>query len=135
MPGRSNSPRHASRDASRGNFRSNQSRGPSAGTTGRTRGTRPTREAHCRWPVGRHAMILAFSGFADLPRWVGWRNQSRGDRTTKVPYSPHGGPAKANDPATWGTLDAAETWARRHVNGDGGGIGIELGDLGNGRSL
>jgi hypothetical protein len=80
-------------------------------------------------------MTAAFDPFADLPRWVAWRNERRGDRTTKVPHSPHGGPAKADDPATWGTRAEAEARARRLVNGEGGGIGIELGDLGGGTAL
>ena len=73
--------------------------------------------------------------FADDPRWVAWRNEVRdgakpGDKPTKVPYSPGGGRAKADDPATWGTKHSAEQLAKRLVNGRGGGIGIELGDLG-----
>ena len=80
-------------------------------------------------------MIAAFDCYADLPHWVVWRNENRDGRTTKVPYSPHGGPAKANRPSTWGTRSEAETRAHCLVNGTGGGIGIELGDLGNGTSL
>src|ERR1051325_2844125 len=72
-------------------------------------------------------------------RWVGWRNEPRADdpaKLTKVPYSPHtGAKAEANDPRTWNTRSAAEAWARQHVNGMGGGIGIELGDLGDGTAL
>src|SRR4051794_37366073 len=80
-------------------------------------------------------MIAAFDQFTELPRWVAWRNEKRGDRATKVPHSPHGGPAKADDPRTWGSRSEAEARARRVVNGEGGGIGIELGDLGDGTSL
>jgi primase-polymerase (primpol)-like protein len=39
---------------------------------------------------------------ADESRWVAWRNELRGKRFTKVPYSPSGKRAKADDPATWG---------------------------------
>jgi hypothetical protein len=80
-------------------------------------------------------MTAAFDQLADQPRWVAWRNERRGDRTTKVPHSPAGGLAKANDPRTWGTRSEAEARARNLVNGEGGGIGIELGDLGDGTSL
>jgi hypothetical protein len=80
-------------------------------------------------------MTAAFDLLAYQPRWVAWRNERRGDRTTKVPHSPAGGPAKANDPRTWGTRSEAEARARNLVNGEGGGIGIELGDLGDGNSL
>jgi putative DNA primase/helicase len=73
----------------------------------------------------------ALDSLAGEPRWVGWRNERRGDKTTKVPYAARGfGKAKADDPWTWGTRSDAEQTAARLVNGQGGGIGIELGDLG-----
>jgi putative DNA primase/helicase len=68
---------------------------------------------------------------AQEARWVAWRNELRGSKPTKVPYAPNGRKAKADDPATWGTRDEAERCAARLVNGKGGGIGIQLGDLGN----
>jgi hypothetical protein len=71
-----------------------------------------------------------FDCLAEDQRWVVWRNEDRGGRQAKVPYSPAGGRAKADDPATWGTRAEAEAAARRLVNGHGGGIGIELGELG-----
>jgi predicted P-loop ATPase len=71
-----------------------------------------------------------FDGFAEA-RWVAWVNEPRGDKMTKVPHSPHRGPAKANDPSTWGTRSQAEKRAKLI----GGGIGIELGDLGDGTHL
>jgi hypothetical protein len=73
-----------------------------------------------------------------LPRWVAWRNERRGKKITKVPYDPRASgtmKAKADDPDTWGTRAEAEAAAARLINGIGGGIGIELGDLGNGRSI
>ena len=81
------------------------------------------------------AMIAAFEDFAGLPRWVVWRNEIRNGRATKVPYSPHSGHAKADDPRTWGARSEAEARARQLVNGQGGGIGIEFGDLGDGTAL
>lgn len=74
--------------------------------------------------------MSALDNLAAEPRWVAWRNEARNGKTTKVPYSPHGGMAKADDPATWGTRDEAADLARRLVNGQGGGLGIELGDIG-----
>jgi putative DNA primase/helicase len=74
--------------------------------------------------------VAAFETLGDEPRWVVWRNEERGSKLTKVPYSPWGGRAKADDPRSWGTRAAAEASAEQLVNGKGGGIGIELGDLG-----
>jgi putative DNA primase/helicase len=73
--------------------------------------------------------VSAFDSLADEPRWVAWRNERRGDKLTKVPYG-RGGLAKANDPATWILRAEATLLASRIANGYGGGIGIELGDLG-----
>jgi hypothetical protein len=67
---------------------------------------------------------------ATMPRWVAWRTEQRKGKPTKVPYSPHGGMGKADDPATWGTRAEAEARAEKLVNGSGsGGVGIHLGDL------
>jgi hypothetical protein len=74
--------------------------------------------------------MTALDILASQPRWVTWRLQKRGNKATKVPYSPQGGPAKSDDPATWATRPQAELVARRFPNGPQGGIGIELGDLG-----
>jgi len=63
------------------------------------------------------------------PVWVAWRNELRGGKPTKVPYAPDGRKAKSDDASTRGTRREAETEAARIVNGLGGGIGIELGDL------
>src|SRR3954451_3201883 len=80
-------------------------------------------------------MSTVFDPFAESARWVVWRNEQRNGHTTKVPYSPHSGHARADDPCTWGTRSEAEARASQLVNGQGGGIGIELGDLGDGTSL
>jgi len=59
----------------------------------------------------------------DLPHWVMWKYQERGGKLTKVPYSPKGGMAKANDPSSWG--DFSVTINTR--NNDGfDGVGFEL---------
>jgi hypothetical protein len=71
-----------------------------------------------------------------LLRWVAWRNEMRNGKLTKVPHDPvRGGFARANNPTTWGSKNDAESLARRIVNGAGGGIGIVLGDMGDGRAL
>ena len=71
---------------------------------------------------------LTHAEAASLPRWVGWRNVTRGGRATKVPFAAGGlGRAKANDPATWAVRARAEAWAARNVNGASGGIGMQLG--------
>ena len=74
--------------------------------------------------------MTALDIFAEEPRWVAWRNEDRGGRLTNIPYGPRGGKAKADDPATWGTRAEAEAKAAEIVGQQGGGIGIELGDLG-----
>ncbi len=73
---------------------------------------------------------LSHAEAAALPRWVGWRHESRHGRATKVPFMANGaGRAKADDPATWDVRPRAEAWPRRHVNGAGGGVGLQLGAL------
>jgi hypothetical protein len=74
--------------------------------------------------------MTALQALADQPRWVAWRNEVRGGKLAKIPYAPDGGKAKADDPSTWGMRSAAESRAKKVVNGRGGGIGIQLGDLG-----
>jgi Family of unknown function (DUF5906) len=74
--------------------------------------------------------MAALDCLAHEARWVAWRNELRGGKLTKVPYAPDGEKAKADDPSTWGTRVKAEAVAARLMNGKGGGVGIELGDLG-----
>jgi predicted P-loop ATPase len=79
---------------------------------------------------------LALATLAEHARWVTWRNELRDGKPTKVPYSPRNGhKAKADDPATWGTRTEAEAAVPRLVNGSGGGIGLQLGVLGDGRAI
>jgi putative DNA primase/helicase len=79
--------------------------------------------------------MSGLNAFADKPRWIAWRNETRNGRTTKVPHAPQGGKARADDPSTWGTRATAEARAAKIVNGAGGGIGIQLGDLDDGNFL
>lgn len=70
----------------------------------------------------------AFDALLDRPVWVAWNDE--GGR--KVPKSPHGGNARSNDPATWGTHAEAEAErARRGYTGVGimltdGLVGVDL---------
>ena len=79
--------------------------------------------------------MAALHALAREPRWVAWRYESRGGKPTKIPYAPDGKRAKADDPSTWGTRTAAQARAAKIVDGQGGGIGIQLGDLGGGVHL
>ena len=53
------------------------------------------------------ARCTAFHEFELQPRWVAWRNEKRNGRIAKVPYAPHGGLAKADNPKTWDIRSAA----------------------------
>ena len=79
---------------------------------------------------------VALAGLSHLPRFVTWKNERRGGKLTKVPYIP-GTPlkAKADAPETWRTRTEAQVHAAVMVTSLGGGVGIELGDLGNGWGL
>jgi putative DNA primase/helicase len=73
----------------------------------------------------------SLSALADMPRWVAWQTEGRGQqgKPTKVPYAPDGRKAKADDPRTWGTREAAELQASKLPRPfTVGGVGIELGD-------
>ena len=63
----------------------------------------------------------------ECPQWVVWRAEPRHDgKAAKIPYTPGSDKrAKANDPATWGTFDAA--LADYRANGKRrDGVGFEL---------
>ena len=79
--------------------------------------------------------MKALDQFASLPRWVAWCNERRGDKVTKGPYAPDGRRARADDPSTWGSRAAAQRRFAEHDTTLGGGVGVELGDLGDGFSL
>ena len=84
------------------------------------------------------AFPATLDNLASRPLWVAWQTEDRepGKEPTKVPHSPQGGNARANDPATRGTRAAAEALAASLPRPYGlGGIGLELADLGNGFRL
>ncbi|MGY6662210.1 MAG: phage/plasmid primase, P4 family [Glycocaulis sp.] len=68
---------------------------------------------------------VCLDDLAPLPRWVAWREERRNGKPVKVPFSPHGGFAKSNDPSTWADHDKAFQRAGQI----GGGLGFMLGEL------
>lgn len=54
--------------------------------------------------------------------WICWGVQIRDGKETKVPYSPHGGLAKADDPSTWGTFEQAQAYFEKNPNLSGLGF-------------
>jgi hypothetical protein len=94
--------------------------------------------------TAKHAMTYreiadALGSLASAPRWVAWRNEWRGEgdarKLTKVPFGRDRRPAKADDPSTWLTREEASDLAKSIAHGLGGGIGIQLGDVGDGTYL
>jgi hypothetical protein len=70
------------------------------------------------------ADAIILDNFAHLPVWVGWREEQRNGKKTKVPYSPRTGwEAKSNNAETWATRGEAEIWA---IANRGAGVGIVL---------
>ena len=81
---------------------------------------------------------VTLAELAAAPRWVAWQTEDRGGKPTKLPYSPvnGGGNAHADKPGTWGTRAQAEARAGTLPKPCGsGGIGLELGALGDGRIM
>ena len=72
--------------------------------------------------------MTTLGSLGQVPRWVAWKTEKRGEKETKVPYSPTGsyGRAKANAPLTWGARAAAER--RAEQLGVPGNVGIQLGE-------
>ncbi len=88
--------------------------------------------------IGVEDEITTLHDLASVQRWVAWQTEEReGGKPTKVPYTPGTTRrAEADDPSTWGIRSAAQVTADRLPKPFGaGGVGIELGDLGNGLAL
>lgn len=67
-------------------------------------------------------------------RFVCWRYEQRGGKSTKVPRrADGGGRASTSDPSSWATLERCRSYAREQKLIDG--YGPVLGDLGDGRWL
>lgn len=47
-------------------------------------------------------------------QWICWRAEQRGEKLTKIPRSPHGGPGDSTDPATWGSFFQATEVRDQH---------------------
>jgi putative DNA primase/helicase len=47
-------------------------------------------------------------------QFVCWREETRGDDVTKVPYSVHGGRASSTNPKTWAPFDVAVSVSQRY---------------------
>jgi putative DNA primase/helicase len=75
---------------------------------------------------------FTLSRLAPLMRWVLWRNEQRDGRAAKIPRQVTGNKASCTDPQTWATRAACEA-AHERMGADG--VGIVLGDLGNGYTL
>jgi predicted P-loop ATPase len=70
-----------------------------------------------------------------LDRWLLWREVSRDDKRTKIPFSARGGEASdVTAPANWGTYEFC-TGALVRAKRAWDGTGIVLGNLGNGEAL
>jgi hypothetical protein len=68
---------------------------------------------------------VTLAALVHRPVWVGWKEEIRDGKKTKVPYDPRTGDrAKSDNPATWATHDEADNWAA--MNG-GVGVGLMLG--------
>ena len=71
---------------------------------------------------------LLRAGFLDImktPRWVLFKQEQRGDKSTKVPYSVNRNKANSTDPATWDNFYNVQSIFSK---GGYSGIGIILGD-------
>ena len=81
---------------------------------------------------------ITLDTLAPRPIWVGWQTESRaGGKPTKVPYCPSNGrKAEADNPHTWASRESARVCADRLPKPYGiGGVGLQLADLGDGRSI
>jgi hypothetical protein len=75
----------------------------------------------------------AFIELADLSRWLCWREEQRGGKPNKVPYSAKTGErASPVDPKDWTTRWVADNFSREFLDGQAGGLGITLGAIGDG---
>jgi len=50
----------------------------------------------------------------EYPHWICWARAIRDGKETKLPQSPHGGFARADDQSTWGTFNQAQTYLQQN---------------------
>ena len=81
--------------------------------------------------------VKAPADLTELPNWVLWRYEKRGDKRTKVPYSTSGNAASTINPLEWGTFEEVFDYYASHsrqysgmgVVFDGQGMcGVDLDD-------
>jgi putative DNA primase/helicase len=73
----------------------------------------------------------AWAALDAAPQWCAWREERRGDKLTKVPYSTPERMARANDAGTWLTRARADAVAADLLSGGRkGGVGLFLGGEG-----
>ncbi|MBS3023357.1 DUF3987 domain-containing protein [Acidiphilium multivorum] len=79
---------------------------------------------------------ITLASLASQRLWVAWHLETRRGKPTKVPLNPATRrPAKSNAPNTWGTREEAEAASQQMSQITGGGVGIQLAELGNGECL
>jgi putative DNA primase/helicase len=76
-----------------------------------------------KMPINFDAIPLEIK---NLPRWIVWRWERRGDKWTKPPYQINGKHAKSNDAGTWAPF--ARVLKAYHNGGKWDGVGFMLGD-------
>ncbi len=65
---------------------------------------------------------ITLADLAGRQMWVGWRQEKKNGRQTKVPYDPRTGrPAESDNATTWASREEAEFWTIKKC-GDGVGI-------------
>jgi putative DNA primase/helicase len=65
---------------------------------------------------------ITLADLASRQMWVGWRQEKRDGRPTKVPYDPRTGRrAESDNATTWASREEAESWTTKE-RGDGVGI-------------
>ncbi len=82
--------------------------------------------------------LVSLQSLATNPLWVAYSGAPKGEgKINKAPLNPKTGRAAKNDnPATWSTREAAERHAKAlKAPGHKPGIGVQLGDLGDGTAL
>jgi putative DNA primase/helicase len=104
----------------------------SAATAGRLGRRSRSADATPGNSIGEPA-TLTLADLANHSVWVGWRQEMRNGRSTKIPYDPKTGRLAASDNAsTWATRDQAERWANCER---ADGVGIMLSELDGGAFL
>lgn len=63
----------------------------------------------------RGRAMKAYDELKKIPQWIGWAEEVRGDKATKIPKNPRtGGNAATNNPDTWTDVNTAWRAVKRH---------------------